>query len=62
MGIGENALTLARPVFPAGTHILENIAAATMRDNCPILSLKSPAPIPALNINQCTCTCCLVNR
>ena len=33
MGIGFIALTLARPVFPAGTQMREKIAAARIRDS-----------------------------
>jgi hypothetical protein len=52
MGIGAKALTLARPLFPSGTQILENSRAAMIRETWLGTSRKSRNCQPALSISQ----------
>ena len=55
--MGLMALTLARPVFPIGTQIRENTAAATIRVDWPITSSQAPTEAPRRSMSQCTRTC-----
>jgi len=50
--MGFKALTLARPVFPAGTQMRENTAAATTRDTWPSASRQAPTEVASFNMRQ----------
>jgi len=50
--MGFKALTLARPVFPTGTQMRENTAAATIRDAWPSTSRQAPTEAPSFNMSQ----------
>jgi hypothetical protein len=52
--MGFMALTLARPVFPIGTHMRENTAAATIRVDWPMTSRQAPTEAPRRSMSQCT--------
>ena len=55
--MGFMALTWARPVFPIGTHMRENTAAATIRVDWPITSRQARVEAPRRSMSQCTWTC-----
>jgi hypothetical protein len=55
IGIGFNGLTLAPPVFPVGTQILENNTEAIILVICPNTSIKLCFLKPTLSIHQWEC-------
>ena len=50
------------PVFPVGTQMRENRAAATMRVVWPNTSRHAPAEAPSRSMSQCARTCSRVCR
>lgn len=61
-GIFVKAPTRERPVFPGGTHSLENRTEAIKRGTCPVTSRKSRRRHPAISINRWTRVCLAVSR